>query len=599
MAKRAISEPLREEEKRRITKDTLKRLTGVFRFMWPHRLLFFWGLICLVLSSGTMLSFPFFAGQLLDLASGKSVPYFSSINQVAIALLGILVIQSFFSFTRVYTFSVTSERTLADLRQSIYQKIIWLPLPFFDNRRIGELMSRITSDVGTLQDTFTVTLAELLRQSLTLIIGIAIIFFLAPQLTFFMLFTFPVLVILALIFGKYIRKLSRKTQDKLAEANVIVEESLQSIHVVKAFTNELFELLRYKKALTEVVDVAVHTARFRGLFVSFVILALFGGIVAVGWYGAFLVQNDALSVGELFSFIIYTSFIGGSIAGLGDIYTQLQRSIGASERLLEILDQPDESVSESSTPIKLSGALAFENVSFSYPARLDFPVLKELNFSIRAGEKIALVGRSGSGKSTIINLLQRFYPVEKGVILADGKNIQSFNLTEYRKNLGIVPQEVILFGGTIRENIAYGKPGATNDEIRDTAEKANALEFIESFPEKFDTLVGERGVKLSGGQRQRIAIARAILKDPSILILDEATSSLDSHSEALVQEALEKLMEGRTTIIIAHRLSTIKKVDRIFVINQGELAEMGSHVELTQVNDGLYSNLLKMQLHEQ
>jgi ATP-binding cassette, subfamily B, bacterial len=599
MAKRAISEPLREEEKRRVTKDTLKRLAGVFRFMWPHRLLFFWGLLCLVLSSGTMLSFPFFAGQLLDLASGKAVPYFSSINQVAIALLGILIVQSFFSFTRVYTFSVTSERTLADLRQSIYQKIIWLPLPFFDNRRIGELMSRITSDVSTLQDTFTVTLAELLRQSLTLIIGISIIFFLAPQLTFFMLFTFPVLVILALIFGKYIRTLSRKTQDKLAEANVIVEESLQSIHVVKAFTNELFELLRYKKALTEVVDVAVHTARYRGLFVSFVILALFGGIVAVGWYGAFLVQNDALSVGELFSFIIYTSFIGGSIAGLGDIYTQLQRSIGASERLLEILDQPDEAVSESANPIKLSGALTFENVSFSYPARLDFSVLKELNFSIRAGEKIALVGRSGSGKSTIINLLQRFYAVENGVILADGKNIQSFNLTEYRKNLGIVPQEVILFGGTIRENIAYGKPGATNDEIRNAAEKANALEFIESFPEKFDTLVGERGVKLSGGQRQRIAIARAILKDPSILILDEATSSLDSHSEALVQEALEKLMEGRTTIIIAHRLSTIKKVDRIFVINQGELAEMGSHAELTQVNDGLYSNLLKMQLHEQ
>ncbi len=599
MAKRALSEPLREEEKRRVTKDTLKRLAGIFRFMWPHRLLFFWGLLCLVLSSGTMLSFPFFAGQLLDLASGKSVPYFSSINQVALALLGILIVQSFFSFTRVYTFSVTSERTLADLRQNIYQKIIWLPLPFFDNRRIGELMSRITSDVGTLQDTFTVTLAELLRQSLTLIIGIAIIFFLAPQLTFFMLFTFPVLVILALIFGKYIRRLSRKTQDKLAEANVIVEESLQSIHVVKAFTNELFELIRYKKALTEVVDVAIHTARYRGLFVSFVILALFGGIVAVGWYGALLVQNDALSVGELFSFIIYTSFIGGSIAGLGDIYTQLQRSIGASERLLEILDQPDEAVSESAPPIKLSGALTFENVSFSYPARLDFPVLKELNFSIRAGEKIALVGRSGSGKSTIINLLQRFYPVENGIILADGKNVQSFNLTAYRKNLGIVPQEVILFGGTIRENIAYGKPGASNDEIRVAAEKANALEFIESFPEKFDTLVGERGVKLSGGQRQRIAIARAILKDPSILILDEATSSLDSHSEALVQEALEKLMEGRTTIIIAHRLSTIKKVDRIFVINHGELAEMGSHAELTKVNDGLYSNLLKMQLHEQ
>lgn len=567
--------------------------------MLPHKWLFIFGLICLVLSSGTMLSFPFFAGQLLDLASGKAVPYFTSINQVATALLVILLIQSFFSFTRVYTFSVTSERTLADLRQSIYQKIIWLPLQFFDNRRVGELMSRITSDVGTLQDTFTVTLAELLRQSLTLIIGTVVIFVLAPQLTVFMLLTFPILVILALIFGKYIRKLSRKTQDKLAEANVIVEESFQSIHVVKAFTNELFELARYRKSLREVVHVAIHAARYRGFFVSFVILALFGGIVGVGWYGALLVQSDELTVGELFSFIIYTSFIGGSIAGLGDIYTQLQRSIGASERLLEILDQHDENEHQQGPPIRLSGSITFDKVNFSYPSRSEFPVLKSLNFTIRAGEKVALVGQSGSGKSTIINLLQRFYPVVDGSILADGVSVLSFNLTEYRKNLGIVPQEVILFGGTIQENIAYGKPGATPEEIQDAARKANALEFIESFPEKFETLVGERGVKLSGGQRQRIAIARAILKDPSILILDEATSSLDSQSEALVQQALEKLMEGRTSIIIAHRLSTIKKVDRIFVINQGQLAEMGSHAELTQVNNGIYSNLLKMQLHEQ
>lgn len=594
-----MQEPLREEDKRKVNKDSLKRLGGIFRFMLPHKWLFILGLICLVLSSATILSFPYLAGQLLDLADGKKIQYFSTINQVALTLLGILLVQSLFSFMRVYSFSVTSERTLADLRQHVFQKIVWLPLTFFDNRRVGELMSRITSDVGTLQDTFTTTMAELLRQSLTLIIGTAIIFVLAPQLTVFMLLTFPVLVILALIFGKSIRKLSRKTQDKLAEANVIVEESLQSIQVVKAFTNEAFELLRFKKSLNEVVQVAIRTAKYRGFFVSFVILALFGGIVAVGWYGAWLVQNDLLSVGELFSFIIYTSFIGGSIAGLGDLYTQLQRSIGASERLLEILDQKDEAELPSTVSAKLSGDLVFEQVNFAYPTRPDFAVLKDLNFHIRAGEKIALVGQSGSGKSTIINLLLRFYPVNDGEIKADGLNIREFSLTDYRRNIGIVPQEVILFGGTIRENIAYGNPGASDDEIRLAAKKANALEFIESFPEQFETLVGERGVKLSGGQRQRIAIARAILKNPSILILDEATSSLDSQSEYLVQQALEKLMEGRTSIIIAHRLSTIKKVDRIFVINQGQLAEMGSHAELTQVNNGLYSNLLKMQLHEQ
>lgn len=591
-------EPLRAEEKRSLSASNLKHLLGVFRFVLPYKWPFLLGISSLFLSSLTLLSFPYFAGMLLDLASGKQVEYFSGIHQVALVLILILFVQSIFSFTRVYTFSVTSERTLADLRQAIFKKMIWSPLSFFDNRRVGELMSRITSDVSQLQDTFTITLAELLRQFLTLVLGTVVIFYLAPKLTVFMLLTFPVLVILALIFGKYIRKLSKKTQDKLAEANVIVEESLQSIAVVKAFTNELFEILRYKKSLNEVVSVALRTARYRGLFVSFVIFTLFGGIVAVGWYGAILVQAGDLTVGMLFSFVIYTSFIGGSIAGLGDIYTQLQRSIGASERLLEMLHQDDEEEPSTENIIKLKGEIKFDHVSFSYPSRIDFPVLKELDFHIAAGEKIALVGQSGSGKSTIINLLMRFYPVSVGSIMVDSAPLHAYSLTQYRHNIGIVPQEVILFGGTIQENIAYGKPHATLEEIRTAAQKANALEFIESFPEGFSTMVGERGVKLSGGQRQRIAIARAILKDPSILILDEATSSLDAKSEVLVQQALEKLMEGRTTIVIAHRLSTIKKVDRIFVINDGRLAEMGSHHELTQVNNGIYSTLLKLQLHE-
>jgi ABC-type multidrug transport system fused ATPase/permease subunit len=293
--------------------------------------------------------------------------------------------------------------------------------------------------------------------------------------------------------------------------------------------------------------------------------------------------------------VFYTSFIGFSIAGLGDIYTQLQRSIGASERVLEILEQKDES-SASQEKLNVDGSIKFNNVSFSYPSRKDFQVLENLNFSIAAGEKVALVGQSGSGKSTIINLMMRFYPLQHGKILVDDQAINDFDLSAYRKNFGVVPQEVILFGGSIMENIRYGNPAASDDEVREAARKANALDFIESFPEKFDTVVGERGVKLSGGQRQRVAIARAILKDPAILILDEATSSLDAHSEVLVQEALEKLMEGRTTIIIAHRLSTIKKVDRIFVIQQGKLAEMGSHSELTRLNNGIYSNLLKLQL---
>jgi len=595
MAKRSGGEPLSAADKRPINKNSLKQLLGVFKFMLPYKWLFIGGTIALALSSVTLLAFPRLSGELLDIASGKP-KYFDSINTAALVLIGILFVQSIFSFIRVYTFSIVSERGMADVRKAVFQKIVWLPVTFFDNRRVGELMSRITSDVETLQGMFSFVLAELMRQIITLIGGTIIIFYLAPSLTGFMLLTFPVMVLSALVFGKFIRGLSKKTQDRLAAANVIVEESLQSVSVVKAFTNERFEVNRYSNAIADVVNTAIRASRYRGLFISFIIFVLFGGIVAVGWFGAGLVQSGTLDVGELFSFILYTSFIGFSIAGLGDIYTQLQRSIGASERMLEILKEEDESEPEEITPVKVSGEITFENVQFAYPTRPDFIVLKDLNFTINRGEKVALVGPSGSGKSTIINLLMRFYPLKHGVLRVDGKSIYDFNLSTYRKNLGIVPQEVILFGGTIKENIAYGKPGASDEEIREAARQANALEFIETFKDKFETLVGERGTKLSGGQRQRIAIARAILKDPAILILDEATSSLDAHSEVLVQQALEKLMEGRTSIIIAHRLSTIKKVDRIFVINEGTLAEAGSHGELTQKDNGIYSNLLKLQL---
>lgn len=614
MAKRNIREGLREEEKRPINRETISQMMAIFRFALPYKGWFIAGLIALMFSSTTMLAFPYLAGKLLDIANGVPVPYFSSIAQVALALIGVLFLQGIFSFTRVYTFALVTERSLADLRRAVYEKLVRLSLTFFDNHRIGELMSRITSDVGTLAETFGLTLAELLRQFATLIFGSAIILVLAPRLTGFMLLTFPVLVLIALVFGKFIRKMSRKSQDKLAEANVVVEESLQTITVVKAFTNEEFETNRYAKALEEVVNVSIKTARFRGLFISFIIFALFGGIVAVGWYGASLVASHTITVGELFSFVFYTSFIGASIAGLGDNYTQLQRAIGASERLREILQEPtefdqaalasgrqeDDRTTINNSGVKpafrLRGKIDFKKVTFSYPTRKDVPVLKGLDFSIAPGERVALVGRSGSGKSTIINLLMRFYEPDNGGIYADDIAVRDINLVAYRRNVGIVPQEVILFGGSIRDNIAYAKPGATMEEVREAARQANALEFIESFPQQFDTLVGERGVKLSGGQRQRIAIARAILKDPAILILDEATSSLDVHSEVLVQQALEKLMEGRTSIVIAHRLSTIKKVDRIFVIQEGGLAEMGSHAELTQVENGIYSNLLKLQL---
>jgi len=593
MAKRKVD--TEEGEKKRLTKAGLQKFVGIFKFVHPYRWIFGGGLLALSLSSLTALSFPFLAGKLLDIAQGKSVFFLSSINQIALALIAVLLLQSVFSFLRVYTFSIVSERSLADLRHAIYQKMIWLPQSFFDSRRVGELISRITADVGTLQDAFAFMLAELLRQTLVLAICVVVIAVLTPKLTLFMLLSFPLLVLAALLFGKFIRKLSRKTQDELAKTNVIVEETLQSVAVVKAFTNEMFEVMRYRKSLTDVVTTALRTATYRGIFISFTIFTLFGGIVAVSWYGARLVQAGEVTVGDLFSFVLYTGFIGASIAGLGDMYSQLQRSVGASERVLEILELEDEKPVTQEN-VKLAGAVEFRNVSFAYPTRADYTVLHDVTFQVRPGEKVALVGPSGSGKSTIISLLMRFYQPLQGAVIADERDVQQYNLSAYRANIGIVPQEVILFGGTIRENIAYGKTDASENEIREAARKANALEFIERFPEGFDTLVGDRGVKLSGGQRQRVAIARAILKDPALLILDEATSSLDAASERLVQSALENLMENRTTVVIAHRLSTIRKVDRILVIKDGRIAEAGSHEELIRDTDGIYSNLLKLQL---
>lgn len=584
-----------EGAKAPVTKAGLRKFLGVFRFVMPYRLVFVMGLIALTFSSMTALSFPFMAGKLLDAASGKSTFFLSTINSVALGFMIIIVFQGIFSYGRVYFFSRFTERSLADLRLAVYQKMIWLPQSFFDSRRVGELMSRVTSDVSTVSDAFTFMLAELLRQVVVLIGGILIISISTPQLTLFMLLTFPLLVVAALFFGKYIRKMSKKTQDQLAGANVIVEETLQSVSVVKSFTNEMFEVARYRKSLQEVITTALTTAKYRGIFFSFTIIAMFGGIIAVTWYGAYLVQNGAMTTGDLISFVFYTTFVGASIAGLGDLYGQLQKSIGASERILEILDLDDEQ-GDGELKIKLKGDISFNKVSFVYPTRSDVTVLKNMSFDIASGEKVALVGPSGAGKSTIISLLMRFYETTDGAIIVDGQNARNYPLPAYRKNIGIVPQEVMLFGGTIRENIAYGKPGATDYEVEDAARKANAWEFIETFPEGLNTLVGDRGVKLSGGQRQRVAIARAILKDPSILILDEATSSLDALSERLVQEALEKLMENRTTIVIAHRLSTIRKVDRILVIKEGQIAEAGTHSELNALGDGIYSNLLRMQL---
>lgn len=598
MAKKGFrnSEPVSAEDKKKITKAGLKNTLFVFRYILPYKSYFIIGLLFLVLSSVTTMIFPFATGKLIDASLKKNNFFIHDINGIAFILIGVLLVQAGFSFMRIWLFSLVSERSMADIRKALYQKLLTLSIPFFEKRRVGELTSRISADVALLQDIISITLAEFLRQIVTLFVGIGIIFYTSPKLTLFMLGTFPILIVVAFVFGKQLRKISKSTQDKLAEANVVVEETFQAILMVKAFVNEWFEIRRYNEALDKVVKNSLHGARLRGAFVSFVILAIFGGIVGVLWYGAKLVAANEMSVGALTSFIIYTTFIGASVGGIGEIYGQLQKTIGASERLFELLTEQGEiSLEHQATTTTVAvGAISFNDVRFAYPSRPEMEVLKGITFDIAQGQKIALVGQSGAGKSTIMQLLLRFYEVNAGQINIDQQNINDIDLATLRNSIGVVPQEVILFGGSIKENILYGKPTATEEEIIHAASQANALNFIKSFPEGFDTLVGDRGIKLSGGQKQRIAIARAILKNPKILILDEATSALDNESEVLVQQALENLMVNRTTIIIAHRLSTIRHVDTIFVFSEGTIHEHGSHEELAKIENGFYANLLKV-----
>ncbi|MCD4694595.1 MAG: ATP-binding cassette domain-containing protein [Bacteroidales bacterium] len=586
----------RDTPKKKITKQGFKRLLRLFRFVKPQRNVFLLGLFFLVLSSLTMLIFPMLMGDLLDSANSGTL---EKINKTGFILLGIFVANAIFSYFRIYLFAVVTQKTLALLRQSTYSHLIKLPMAFFSIRRVGELNSRISADIALLQETFTTTLAQFIRQLIIIVGGITLLSVISPRLTLFMLAFVPVVAIIARVFGTYIRKLSKKTQDKVAESNTIVEETLQAIANVKAFANEAFEIFRYKKKTDEVIDIALKGAKYRGLFVSFIFFAMFGSIVGVIWYGVYLVnQGEGMTSGDLFKFVLYTVFIAGSISGMADLYSQLQKALGATENLMDILDEDPEPIEITSTKKEqcCTGEVKFNNVSFAYPSRKNMIVLKDISFSVNKGEQVALVGPSGAGKSTVTQLLLRFYDPVSGEIQIDSKNIKGYDLGELRGNMAIVPQEVLLFGGNIRENIEYGKPGADENEIIEAAKQANAWEFIESFPEQLETKVGERGIQLSGGQRQRIAIARAILKDPAILVLDEATSSLDSESERLVQEALQKLMGGRTSIIIAHRLSTIHNADKIIVIDKGEVKETGSHEELLKIRNGIYKKLNALQI---
>ena len=592
----------KENKKFEFTGKNLKRALSVFSYIKPYRLQFILAMFLLVAGSLIFMLIMGLPGEMTNTAIGK--PKFNvglSVTDYGWIFLIVLIVQGIMSYFRTTLFAFVSEKGMANMRKDLYNKIITQPIVFFEERRVGELTSRITTDIEQLQSVFSITLAEFIRQLVVLISGVIIIVYWTPGLSMIMLLTFPVVVVVSMFFGRYIKKVSRQRQDQLAETNTIVEETFQSFSMVKSFVNEYFESLRYGKSVDKVVDISLRYARLRGIFFAFIISILFGAIFFILWRGALMVEAGNMESGDLFSFIIYTTILGGAIASFGNLYTQMVGALGATERILEILEKDEEiDLSESKKPgtLFIKGKVTLENVGFSYPTRKDVEVLKNVSLQVDPGQKIALVGQSGSGKSTIVQLILRFYQIQKGSIKIDDQDITTLPIHQLRKEIGIVPQDVILFGGTILENIRYGKPEATMEEVREAAKLSNSLQFIESFPDGFETLVGERGIKLSGGQRQRVAIARAILKNPKILILDEATSSLDAESEKLVQEALENLMIGRTSIIVAHRLATIKDVDCIYVLENGNIVEEGTHAQLIQLNGGIYAQYASLQFEQ-
>lgn len=584
-----------EPSKVAVNPETLRNASRLFAYLLPYRRRLSLALLALLVSTTLGLAFPYLMGRMIDAAQHPD----GDIGGLALAALGALTAQAVITFFQSYSFNQAGQRALTAIRKETYARLITLPMAFFAQRRVGELASRLSADLTQIEEMLTTSVPQFARQVTILIGSLCLIAAISPRLLGVMLASLPPIILAALWFGRRLRHVSHRAQDRLAESGVVVEETLQGIANVKAFANEPYESRRYGGSLDVFLTAILSTSRLRAGFVAFIIFAVFSTIVLVTWYGCRLLQGGALSVGNMVQFSLYSVFVGGAMGSFADLWGQIQKTVGATARVRELLAEPAESAvpggRSGTTGPRLKGAVCFEHVAFRYPARPEVAVLHDLSLQVRPGERVALVGPSGAGKSTIVSLLLRFYDPDMGRLLLDGRPAADFPLRELRAQMAIVPQEVLLFGGSIAENIAYGRPGADRAEVEWAAREANAHEFIAGFPEAYDTLVGDRGIKLSGGQRQRVAIARAILRDPAILILDEATSALDSESERLVQEALDRLLPGRTSFIIAHRLSTVRDADRIFVIEAGRVVESGSHDELVAQEDGLYRRLSESQ----
>ena len=584
-----------------VTKEKVKGsprdLLRLLSYARPYRARLAVALFSLLIAGGLGLAFPQVVGMLIDAAFVLRDSH--KLNQFALLLVGLFAAQAGFSFLRTYLLSYTGERIVADVRTQLYNHLTSLPVSFFANRRVGELTSRLSSDVTVVQTVTTGSITELLRSGILLVGGITIIFITNVRLSLLMLAIVPIVIVSAHLYGRYVRRLSTQVQDRLAEANSVLEETLSAIRIVQSFVREEYERARYRDRILDSLKLAVKRAVASGGFIAFIILVVYSGIAVVLWFGSRMVISGQMSAGDLIKFVLYTFFVGGAVGGMTELYGQFNQAIGATRRVFELLDTKPE-IKDPENPEVLAnvqGHFQLIDVQFTYPDERALPVLKGVTIEAKPGEIIALVGPSGAGKSTLVALIPRFYDVSSGAILVDGHDIRKVRLADLRGAIGMVPQETTLFGGPVRENIAYGRLGATDAEIETVARAAHAHEFISEFPDGYETIVGERGVKLSGGQRQRIAIARALLKNPAILILDEATSSLDSESERLVQDALETLMQGRTTFVIAHRLSTVRRADRIVVLDQGMIVEEGTHEELL-AGGGLYKRLYEIQFRD-
>lgn len=572
----------------------------LWAYLSRHKRVFIPSLIALFLTAGLSLAFPWFLKELIGdpadaLRNGVDPQaVLAKSNRVVVSLLCVLVLQAFVAFWRVRGFIHSGEAALNDLRKDLFAHLVRLPMPFFQEQRSGALSNRVSSDLGVVRDTLMNTVPQAARQTVILIGGMIVIFVASWKLSLIMLGCVPLVVLALAIFGRKVKHNSKAAQDALAEASTVVEETVQGIADVKSFGNESLELARYGRSLDHFYDVTKRGALARAGFLSFIIFALFGTIAIVVWFGSRMLATGEIDSRQFVTFILFSIFVGASLGAFPEIVTQLQAMSGATERLRELMAMEGER-STGKGSASLGGALAFDNVRFRYPSRPDVEVLQGVDFQVAPGKRVALVGPSGAGKSTVFSLILGFHHPESGRVLFDGFDAESMTLESLRNGIAIVPQEVLLFGGSIRENIAYGRPGATQQEIEEAARQANAHDFIAALPEGYDTLVGPRGVKMSGGQRQRLAIARAILANPRILLLDEATSALDAESERLVNEALERLMQGRTSLVIAHRLSTVRHADRILVFNHGKVVESGTHDELMDHN-GTYRLLAETQL---